>query len=143
MEGGPLEVCVLQRLAGAECPNTLCRSVGIWSWNRDDSGVDKEPEGLRSVLEAGMAIFEEHLRQAVDDVLEPAWPRERRRAHRRLSWSTLGRLAGGLAVLWLLAFVVRLITGEAFPWFAFGLVTFLATVVALPEPGDRSHLRRD
>ncbi len=90
-----------------------------------------------------MAVFEEDLRQAVDNVLEPAWPRERRRALRRLGCSMLGRLAGGLAVLWVLAFLVRLVTGVTVPWVAFGFITFLATVVALPEPGDRSHLRRD
>ena len=58
-----------------------------------------------------MAISEEHLRRAVDDVLEPAWPWESRRVARRLVSSTLGRLAGTLLVLWVLALVVYLLTG--------------------------------
>jgi hypothetical protein len=57
-----------------------------------------------------MAISEEHLRRAVDDVLEPAWLREHRRAARKLHSSTLGRLAGALPVLWVLALVVYLLT---------------------------------
>jgi len=60
-----------------------------------------------------MAISEEHLRRAVDDVLEPAWPWEYRRAARRLHSSTLGRLTGALLVLWVLALVVYLLTGES------------------------------
>jgi hypothetical protein len=58
-----------------------------------------------------MAIYEEHLRHAVDEVLEPAWPREYRRAARRLHSSTLGRLASALVVLWVLALVVYLLSG--------------------------------
>jgi hypothetical protein len=57
-----------------------------------------------------MAISEEHLRRAVDDVLEPAWLRERQRAARRLFSSTLGRVVGALLVLWVLALVVYLLT---------------------------------
>jgi len=57
-----------------------------------------------------MAISEEHLRRAVDDVLEPAWPWEYQRVARRLVSSTLGRLAGAFLALWVLALVVYLLT---------------------------------
>ncbi len=42
-----------------------------------------------------MAVSEELLRRAVDEILEPAWPHERRRAARRLSYQTLTRIMGG------------------------------------------------
>jgi len=90
-----------------------------------------------------MAISEEQLRRAVDEVLEPVWPQERRRAVRRLAYSTLRRVAGGALVLWSLGFVVHLIVGAPFPWAYFGFIALLATIVALPDPGDRRHLRRD
>jgi hypothetical protein len=90
-----------------------------------------------------MPTPEEHLRRAVDEVLEPAWPRERRRAVRRLAGSMLGRLFGGLLALWTLALLVHLVVGPPFPWAAFGLVTVLATAaVAVCDLEDRSHLRR-
>jgi len=86
---------------------------------------------------------EDYLRSAVDEVLEPAWPRERRRALRRLAGSVLGRLAGGVLAMWALALVVHLVIGPPFPWVAFGLVTLLATaVVAFCDLEDHSHLRR-
>jgi len=57
-----------------------------------------------------MAISEEHLRHVVDEVLEPVWLRERRRAARRLVCSTLGRVAVALVALSVLAVVSYLIT---------------------------------
>jgi hypothetical protein len=90
-----------------------------------------------------MASSEEHLRHAVDEILEPAWPRERRRALRRVARSMLGRFAGGVLALWTLALVVHVIVGPPFPLLAFGLTTLLATaVVVLCDLEDRSHLRR-
>jgi hypothetical protein len=58
-----------------------------------------------------MVISEGHLRRAVDDVFEPAWPRECRRAARRLLSSTVGRVTVALLALWVLAIVVYLFTG--------------------------------
>lgn len=90
-----------------------------------------------------MAISEEHLRRAVDEVLEPAWPRERKRAVRRLAGSMLGRFVGGVLALWALALVVRAIVGPPFPVLAFGVTTLLGSAVAvLCDLEDRSHLRR-
>jgi hypothetical protein len=90
-----------------------------------------------------VALSEEFLRRAVDDVLEPAWPRERRRASRRLARSMVSRLAGGLVALWAMALVVRVVVGPPFPWLAFGMITLMAsTVVVLCDLEDRSHLRR-
>ena len=50
-----------------------------------------------------MAVSEELLRHAVDEILEPAWPHERRRAARRLSYQTFSRIMGGFLALWGLA----------------------------------------
>jgi hypothetical protein len=86
---------------------------------------------------------EEHLRHAVDEVLEPAWPRERRRALMRLAAPTAGRFVRGVLGLWALALTVHVVVGPPFPWVAFGLVTLLATaVVSACDLGDGSHLRR-
>jgi hypothetical protein len=90
-----------------------------------------------------MAVSEEHLRRAVDEVLEPAWPRERRRAARRMSLSTLSRVVGGCLALWALGFVVHLLVGGNFPWLYFGLIALLAAIAASTNQGDRTHLRRD
>lgn len=90
-----------------------------------------------------MASPEEHLRHAVDEVLEPAWPRERRRALMRLGASAARRFVCGVLGLWTLALVVHVVVGPPFPWVAFGLVTLLATaVVSACDLGDGSHLRR-
>jgi fatty acid desaturase len=88
-----------------------------------------------------MALSEEHLRSAVDEVLEPAWPRERRRAARRLRLRTISRIAGGCVALWGLGFVVHLWVGGSFPWLFFGVIALLATVAASVQE-DHAHLRR-
>jgi hypothetical protein len=95
------------------------------------------------MLGGTMAISEEHLRRAVDDVLEPAWLRERRRAARRLFSSTLGRVVGGLLALWVLALVVYLLTGVMVPWTFFVFMTVLMTVTALSDRDSRAHFRRN
>ena len=90
-----------------------------------------------------MASPEEHLRHAVDEVLEPAWPRERRRALVRLGVSAARRFVCGVLGLWTLALIVHAVVGPPFPWVAFGLVALLATaVVSACDLGDGSHLRR-
>lgn len=88
-----------------------------------------------------MALSEEYLRNAVDEVLEPAWPRERRRAARRLHLRTMSRIAGGCLALWGLGFVVHLWVGVSFPWVFFGVIALLATVAASGQE-DHRHLRR-
>ncbi len=89
-----------------------------------------------------MAVSEEHLRRAVDEVLEPAWPQEQRRAAKRLAYSTVRRVVGGTLALWLLGLVVHLIVGGTFPWVYFGFIALLATIAAFGQD-DRSHLRRE
>jgi hypothetical protein len=90
-----------------------------------------------------MAVSEEHLRRAVDEVLEPAWPRERRRAAKRLGYRTLGRIAGGCLALWGLGFLVHLLVGGHFPWVFFGVITLLASIAASITQADTSYLRRE
>jgi hypothetical protein len=90
-----------------------------------------------------MTVAEEHMRRSVDEVLEPAWPRERRRAARRLGYRTLRRIAGGCLALWGLGFLVHLVVGGSFPWASFGLIALLSSVAASTSQGDRTHLRRD
>jgi fatty acid desaturase len=88
-----------------------------------------------------MALSEEHLRSAVDEVLEPAWPRERRRAARRLGLRTTIRIVWGCLALWVLGFVVHLWVGVSFPWVFFGVIALLASVAASGQE-DHVHLRR-
>ncbi len=90
-----------------------------------------------------MAASEELLRRAVDQVLEPAWPLERRRAARRLGYHVLARIVGGFFVLWGLGITAHLLVGGPFPWMFFGLIALLASTAAALTQCDRSHLRRD
>jgi len=90
-----------------------------------------------------MAVSEELLRHAVDEILEPAWPHERRRAARRLSYQTLARIMGGFLALWGLGFATHLLVGGSFPWMFFGLIALLASIAAFTTQIDRTHLHRD
>jgi hypothetical protein len=90
-----------------------------------------------------MAVSEELLRQAVDEVLEPAWPRERSRALRRLRNQTLARIVGSFLVLWGLGLGAHLVVGGSFPWMCFGLIALMASVAAFITQDDRPYLRRD
>lgn len=87
-----------------------------------------------------MSCPDEHLEQRVDELLRRAWPRERRRATRRLWGSALGRWSGGMAAIALLAGVVAL-TGAGLPWLLFPVMGVLLAIAVLPEPAERSHLR--
>ncbi len=87
-----------------------------------------------------MGTPEEHLRQAVDEVLEPAWPKERRRAARRRLGATLLRVGVFLSAIWGLALVVFLITGAMLPWTFFAFMSALAFFAAQRESGDCKHL---
>lgn len=89
-----------------------------------------------------MAGAEDRLRQSVDEVLEPAWHRERRRAWRRVLSGSFGRWLGGMAAISLLALALRLILGMALPWFFFVGMGLLGAIGALPDPSDHTHLRR-
>ncbi|MGO8870071.1 MAG: hypothetical protein ACLQPH_01485 [Acidimicrobiales bacterium] len=90
-----------------------------------------------------MSISEEHLRPIVDDVLEPAWPVERRRASRRWMWATLIRVAAGVLGFWGLALAVSLMVGVAFPWSFYAFIGGLTAVLGLHQARDPEHLRRD
>jgi hypothetical protein len=87
-----------------------------------------------------MSGSEEQLRQAVDDVLEAAWPEERRRASRQLVASTLWRAVGGVLVFWAMG---AALTGFGFslPWTFYAFIGGLTLVVALHEARDPDHLR--
>ena len=86
-----------------------------------------------------MATSEERLAQAVDEALDPAWPHERRRALRRWSYSTVGRVAAGLLGVWVLAFII----GMRLPWTFFGCMGSLMTLAAFSQAEGREHLRRE
>jgi len=91
-----------------------------------------------------MDTFEEQLARAVDEVLDPVWPRERRRGIRRLTYTTLGRIAVGLLTMWAVAIVAHLVAPESFPWVYFAVITILGTAIAaLVNLGSTAHLQRD
>lgn len=74
------------------------------------------PDGKRTGVRRGlMAGSDELLRHAVDEVLDPVWPRERRRAVRRLGRATLTRIIGGFLGLWSLGFASHLVVGGPTP----------------------------
>jgi len=86
-----------------------------------------------------MADSEEHLARAVDEVLDPAWIDERRRALRRWSYSTIGRVAIGMLALW----VFDLLIGMALPWVFFVFMAVLMTGSAFSQEEGREHLRQE
>jgi len=88
-----------------------------------------------------MALAEDHLRRAVDEALEPAWPRERRRALQRWAWSTAGRVATGLVALCALGLVLHLMFGLTLPWVFYGFMGTLMAVLAFSQSEGREHLR--
>jgi len=85
---------------------------------------------------------DDHLRRAVDDVLDPVWPDERRRAARRLTASTAGRAAVGVVGFCSLSLVEHVVIGGPVPWAFFGFVGVITTLAAFRNAGDRGHLRR-
>jgi len=84
-----------------------------------------------------------HLEQAVDDVLEAAWPKERNRARVHLATSTLGRVAAFVSALLILGFAVRLVFGLVVPWTFFVFMTGLGLLCARPGEEERTHLLRE
>ncbi len=87
-----------------------------------------------------MPAAEDDLGRAVEHVLGPAWPVERRRASRRLVRSTLLRAAGGILGFWGLAAALR-VMGMAIPWVFYPGIAALTAAAALLEARDPDHLR--
>ncbi len=82
----------------------------------------------------------ERIDQAVDDILEGAWARERRRALRRWRFETALRLAAGLMALGTMCLVLRLVVGLTLPWAFFGFMTVLMAGAAFSQTDGREHL---
>jgi hypothetical protein len=87
-----------------------------------------------------MSDAEDHLHRAVDEVLEPAFPREQRRVAWRATGRALGRVAGLLLGVWILGLVARLLFGLVLPWTFFALLALISTGVVLHQ--SRESLRR-
>ena len=90
-----------------------------------------------------MPDSDDHLRRAVDDVLEPAWPGERRRAARRRHRSTLVRTIVGLLGFWGLGLAAALVTGRMLPWTFFVCIAGLTIGAGFHDARNPEHLRRD
>jgi hypothetical protein len=90
-----------------------------------------------------MSLSEDHIRQAVDEVLEPAWPAEARRAARAWNLATLARVVAGLVGVALLLTVVRLVEGRSFPWTFFVFIAVVTVAVGFHAARDPEHLRRE
>ena len=90
-----------------------------------------------------MSLSEDHIRQAVDEVLEPVWPLEARRALRSWNLATLGRAVAGLVGVGLLLTVIRVIEGRSFPWTFFAFIVVVTMAVAFYGARDPEHLRRE
>jgi hypothetical protein len=87
-----------------------------------------------------VSVSGERIEQAVDDILEPVWERERRRAMRRWVIETVVRLAAGLVPLWGMCLVLRLVAGLIMPWAFLGFMTVLMTGAAFSQRDGREHL---
>jgi hypothetical protein len=87
-----------------------------------------------------VSVTGKRIEQAVDDILEPAWARERRRALRRWTFETAARLAAGLFPLWTFWLVLRLVIGLTMPWAFLGFMTVLMTGAAFSQRDGREHL---
>ena len=88
-----------------------------------------------------MATSDEHLAQAVDEALDPAWPVERRLALRRWRYATAGRVAVAMAALWALGLGMRVVVGTMLPWTFFAVIGALMTLAAFRQEEGREHFR--
>jgi hypothetical protein len=82
------------------------------------------------------------LQQAVDEVLEAAWPTERRRAVVRTATSVLGRVAVFVLALLVFSLAVNLFFGLVVPWTFFAFMAGLALVCSRRGEEERAHLHR-
>jgi hypothetical protein len=73
-----------------------------------------------------MAASDEYLRRAVDEVLDPAWSHE----HKRASHATIFRVAAGVTFLFVVATVAHLILNVDIPWVFFGIIALVGTTLA-------------
>jgi len=80
-----------------------------------------------------MSDSEDDLHRAVDEVLEPAFPRERRRVAWRLTGRALVRVAGFLLCVWVLGLLARLLFGLVLPWTFFALLALITSGVVLHQ----------
>jgi hypothetical protein len=119
--------------------------LGVDGWGARDGSwlatkvgsVDDEASGnLRP------AVSEEYLQRAVDEVLEPAWPREKRRELLRLARYSMGRIVIFILALLSLSIAVNLLFGGIVPWTFFAFISLLTLAVGTPDLRERSHLRR-
>ena len=78
----------------------------------------------------------------MDEVLEPAWQKERLRALTRLFVSNFGRAT--VFVFGLLGFgaVTYVLFGMVFPWTFYAFIGGLVLVCAKPRQLEMHHLRR-
>jgi hypothetical protein len=81
------------------------------------------------------------LQRAADEVLEAAWPTERRRAVVRMATSVLGRVTVFLLALLAFSLAVKLFFGLVVPWTFFAFMAGLALVCATGDE-ERVHLHR-
>ncbi len=81
-----------------------------------------------------MPVAEDDLGGTVEQVLGSAWPRERRRASRRLVRSTLLRAAGGVLGFWGLAVALRIV-GKPIPWVFYPGIAALTAARPCSRPG--------
>jgi hypothetical protein len=88
-----------------------------------------------------MSVPDEDIRDAVDQVLEAAWPEEHRRARRRWNLGTLARVAAALAVFCGLPLMAQLIVGFSFSWAFYGILGGVIIKAGVCESRDPNHLR--
>ena len=86
---------------------------------------------------------DEHLRRAVDEALEPAWPRVRRSVVARTAAVEMCRVAGFVLAIGAMVAFVRVGIGAAIPWSFLAFIGSLAAFAVLHGIRTGSHLRRE
>ncbi len=84
---------------------------------------------------------DEDLQVAVDDVLDAAWPKERRRGRSRWNLATLGRIAGGLVGFYGMTLVLYLVADVSFPWAFYAFIGAMTISGGVREGRYPDHLR--
>lgn len=90
-----------------------------------------------------MSSPDDDLRRAVDEALELAWPRVRRRVVGRSAAVEMCRVGGFVLAIGAIVVVVRVGIGAVIPWSFLAFIGFLAAFIALHEVRGGSHLRRE